>query len=315
MDIRKEDEIDFIKLLKQPLRLFGMSYFYFLLAGGVVGASYILNFNQIGRNNITPQILTDSSQFDTDIALQRGAIIAPVNVTEAAKPTKESINRGAILFKQNCVSCHGDDGRGDGVSAASMKVKPRNFHLSTGWRFGRKISQMYTTLQKGIPESGMPAFNYTPPADRFAIINYVRTFANDFPVDSLSDLLNLEKTYNLSKGEQLPAHIPVEMAMQKILGEDSNKVTMVDHFTESMMNKNSAQEDRGAKIAMEVSKDPQKMVAAAMAAQGRSLDDFIKTVESDPVMIGFKVEVLRLSSDEWSALYSFLSKVNREKQG
>lgn len=310
---KKEDEIQFKELLKNPLRLFGMSYIYFLFIGMVIGANYILSFNSIKRNEMTPVVLADSSQFFTDIPMQRGAVLPPVDVKQAVIPTKEKINRGAILFKQNCVSCHGEDGKGDGVSAASMKVKPRNFHSSEGWKFGRKISTIYKTLQNGIPESGMPAFNYTPPQDRFDIILYVRTFANDFPPANPADLDQLEKTYNLSQPTQLPAHIPIAMAMEKIETENKDKVAEVDSFSAAMAGKETT--DRGAKIAMEVCRDKDKLVTAALAAQGRSLDDFIKTVSSDPVMIGFKVDVLRLSGDDWSALYSFLSKVNKGKKG
>ncbi len=309
--MQKKDEIDFIELLKNPVRLFGLSYVYFLLVGGVIGSYYIWSFGNITRNEINPIILADSAQFVQDIPMQRGALIAPVNVSEVGVSSKELIAKGANLFKANCVSCHGDNGMGDGVSAALMKVKPRNFHSAEGWKNGRKLSQMYKTLQDGIMASGMPAFNYTPAADRFAILHYVRTFANDFPKDSLSELLDLEKVYNLSKGTQLPAQIPVKLAQQKIAQECADEVKVVEEFCTSMAE--TKQEELGAKIAMDVSRDRSKLVTAALAAKGKSLDDFIKVVVSDPYTIGFKLKVLRLDNEEWNALYSFLSKVNREK--
>lgn len=305
--MQKKDEIDFIELLKNPVRLFGLSYVYFLLVGGVIGSYYIWSFSNITRNEISPIILADSAQFVQDVPMQRGALIAPVNVAEVGMSSKELIAKGANLFKANCVSCHGDNGMGDGVSAASMKVKPRNFHLADGWKNGRKISQMYKTLQEGILASGMPAFNYTPAADRFALIHYVRTFANDFPKDSLSELLDLEKTYNLSKGMQLPAQIPVKLAQQKIAQECAGEVKTVQQFCLSMAD--TKQEELGAKIAMDVSRDRNKIVTAALAVKGKSLDDFIKIVTSDPLTIGFKMKVLQLDNEEWSALYSYLSKV------
>jgi len=203
-----KDEIDFKEILKNPVRLFGLSYFYFLTVGGFLGVYYIWNMNDVSRNEITPVILKDSVQFAQDVPMQRGALIAPVNVAEVGKPTKELIAKGANLFKANCASCHGDNGMGDGLSAAAMAVKPRNFHLAEGWKNGRKISDIYRTLENGILQSGMPAFNYTPAEDRFAMIHYLRTFEQNFPVDSLSELLDLEKQYTLSKGTQLPAQIP-----------------------------------------------------------------------------------------------------------
>jgi len=305
-----KDEIDFKELLKEPIRLFGLTYIYFLLAGGLLGAYYIWNINDISRNTIAPVVLKDSSQFVLDIPMQRGTFIAPVNVVEVAKPTKELIAKGANLYKANCASCHGDNGMGDGLSAAALAVKPRNFHSPEGWKNGRKISNIYKTLQEGILLSGMPAFNYTPAEDRFAMIHYIRTFAPDFPVDSVSELLELEKTYNLSKGMQLPAQIPVKMALQKVVQESNAEEKMVDQFCESM--DEAARNDVGAKIAMAVSRNEQKIATVALVAHGRNLDEFIKIVSSDPVTIGFKPDVVRLTSQEWSALYSYLSKVNRK---
>ncbi|MFA6542450.1 MAG: cytochrome c [Bacteroidota bacterium] len=310
--MHKKDEIDFLELIRNPIRLFGLSYIYFLLIGGVIGAYYIWSFSSITRNDIAPIVLSDSSQFAKDVPMQRGALIAPVNVAEVGVPTKELIDKGAILFKANCASCHGDNGMGDGVSAATMTIKPRNFHSAEGWKNGRKLSQMYKTLQEGISASGMPAFNYTPAADRFAILHYVRTFANDFPKDSLSDLLDLEKTYSLSKGTQLPAQIPVKLAMEKVMQEKSGEVKSVDEFCTSMAE--SKQEELGATIAMRVGRDREKMVTAAMAAKGKSVDEFIRIVSSDPFTIGFKPDVLRLDNNGWNALYAFLSKVNKEKK-
>ncbi len=305
-----KDEIDFKELLKNPIRLFGLSYIYFLLAGGFLGTYYIWNMNDVSKNAITPVVLRDSAQFVLDVPMQRGALIAPVNVAVVGKSSKALIDKGANLYKANCASCHGDNGMGDGLSATAMTVKPRNFHSAEGWKNGRKVSNIYKTLQDGILQSGMPAFNYTPAEDRFAIIHYIRTFATDFPVDSLSELLDLEKIYNLSKGTQLPAQIPVKMALQKVAQENAAEIHAVDKFCESM--DEAMQNDAGAKIAMKVSRNENKIATTALAAQGRGLEEFIRIVSSDPVTIGFKPEVVRLSSEEWGALYNYLSKVNRK---
>lgn len=305
-----KDEIDFKELLKNPVRLFGLSYIYFLLAGGFLGVYYVWNLNEVSKNAIAPVVLKDSAQFVLDVPMQRGALIAPVNVAVAGVPSKSLIDKGANLYKSNCASCHGDNGMGDGLSAAALAVKPRNFHSAEGWKNGRKVSNIYKTLQDGILLSGMPAFNYTPAEDRFAIIHYIRTFAADYPVDSLSELLELEKMYNLSKGTQLPAQIPVKMALQKVEQENAAEVNAVNEFCETM--DESMQKDAGAKLAMQVSRSETKIASAALAAQGRSLDEFVRIVSSDPVTIGFKPEVVRLSADEWSALYNYLSKVNKK---
>ncbi len=307
-----KDEIDFKELLKQPLRLFGLTYIYFLLMGGLIGAYYIWTMNDSTRNTIPPLVLKDSAQFVLEVPMQRGAMIPPVKVADVAKPTKDIIAKGANLYKANCASCHGDNGMGDGLSAAAMTVKPRNFHTAEGWKNGRKIANIYKTLHDGILASGMPAFNYNSAEDRFAMIHYIRTFAADYPVDSLADLMNLETVYNLSKGSQLPAQIPVKMALEKIAAEHSADVAMMKKIAVAIA---TTKNDAGAQLTMHVARDTKRIAATTMALRGKSLDMFVRTVSADPATAGFKPEVVRLNSEEWSLVYTYLSGLGKEKKG
>ncbi len=91
-------------------------------------------------------------------------------------------DRGRELFRVELLFVpRGPRGQGDGPSAATMNPKPRNFQSAAGWTNGPKITQMYKTLEEGIVRNGMASYSYIPPADRFAIIHYVRTF---MPVSS-----------------------------------------------------------------------------------------------------------------------------------
>ncbi|MBK8946793.1 MAG: cytochrome c [Ignavibacteriae bacterium] len=64
------------------------------------------------------------------------------------------VEKGNTLYQTNCASCHGADGNGDGVAAAALNPKPRNFHQKDGWTNGREFSKLFNTLQKvfQIPE-------------------------------------------------------------------------------------------------------------------------------------------------------------------
>ncbi len=46
------------------------------------------------------------------------------------KSTPENIAKGKALFtgKATCFTCHGNEGRGDGIAGAALDPSPRNFH-------------------------------------------------------------------------------------------------------------------------------------------------------------------------------------------
>lgn len=58
---------------------------------------------------------------------------------------------GAVLFRQNCSACHGNDGRG-GERAPNIATEHDVVAASD--------AQLRETVSKGIPEAGMPSFGY-----------------------------------------------------------------------------------------------------------------------------------------------------------
>jgi mono/diheme cytochrome c family protein len=56
----------------------------------------------------------------TLIAATIGIVIAPMLAFAA------DAEKGHELFKQNCVACHGEGGKGDGPAAAALNPKPRD---------------------------------------------------------------------------------------------------------------------------------------------------------------------------------------------
>lgn len=58
------------------------------------------------------------------------------------------VERGAAVFKQNCVACHGD--RGQGVVGPNL--------TDAYWLHGGKARDIYTNISTGVLEKGMPAW-------------------------------------------------------------------------------------------------------------------------------------------------------------
>lgn len=73
--------------------------------------------------------------------------------------------QGAVLFRQECVFCHG----------VSAKGGMRGPDLTTGaWSHGGSDEELTATISGGVPGTAMPA-NNLPPAEIAQIIAYLRT--------------------------------------------------------------------------------------------------------------------------------------------
>jgi mono/diheme cytochrome c family protein len=298
------DEIDWQDLKRKPEKLFGYSYIYVLAVLVGIGVLYVSNLNIIGRNAIPPVVTKDSTAFAQDVPFQSPRNIPPIDVLKAGVASSELIGKGRELYKGNCAACHGDNGQGDGVSASMLTPKPRNFHPLDGWKNGSKVSQIYKTLQEGIPGGAMASYNYLPPEDRFALIHYIRTFASSQPQDSPEDLKQLDVTYQLAKGMNTPGQIPIKKAMQIIIKEEAPVAAKIGAISAHQHTSETA----GSELFKRVVSDEKKVWATAIHLQssGGNVESFIRTISADPIHAGFKAGVVRLAQDEWNALYQYL---------
>jgi mono/diheme cytochrome c family protein len=274
-------EIDFKDLLRKPSKLFGYSYIYFIVILGGLGYLYVDNLTVIGKNSVSPVVLKDSSAFVQDIAMQSARVLPPVDVMKVSISSPELLQKGKELFKANCSSCHGDNGEGNGSASATLNPKPRNFHSLQGWTNGSKISHIYKTLQEGITKNGMASFSYLPPADRFALIHYVRSFATGHPVDTPQELQGLETAYQLSKGSNTPGQIPIQVAEKNVVAESSPSVTRIAELAASIK---AGSGNSGEELFVRLAKDKRKaLTVLVQGAASGNVDQFIKVVSTDPV--------------------------------
>jgi high-affinity iron transporter len=65
--------------------------------------------------------------------------------------------RGEELFRENCVSCHGNRGAGDGPSADTLNPKPRDFTDSVRFKICAPY-QLFQAITFGVEGTAMPAF-------------------------------------------------------------------------------------------------------------------------------------------------------------
>jgi len=304
-----EEEINFRDVLKNPKRWFGLIYPYFFVII-LIGGYYFVDHLSIANQNDVSPTLPDSANVFIDIKPAKGAATPSpaaqgVDVKQMMQPTEAMINKGKTLFQANCSSCHGSNGMGDGPAGAALNPKPRNFHSNQGWVNGRRVSDIFQTLQKGVPGSGMPAFEYLPAADRLDIISYVRTFANDFPKPTGQELSELDKTFNLSKGTQAPSQIPVSEAITKI---NSGALPRMQNIYSILSYINNNTGEAGAQLFNSVTSNKLRSLVYLSSSDDwkASLNDFIRTVTSNPDVNGFIPAVVNLNGKDWNDLYQYL---------
>jgi caa(3)-type oxidase subunit IV len=134
--------------------------------------------------------------------------------------TPQLVARGKELFQENqCATCHGPEGFGNGPAAAGYNPHPRNFHSNEGWDNGRKESGVFKTLKNGVPGTGMASYGTLPPDDRWALAAYVLSLGpQPVPADTVDELAAIgfgPKAKNGGAEEEAPS-ISIDLAMDRM---------------------------------------------------------------------------------------------------
>jgi len=151
-----------------------------------------------------------------EIPVVKGKQSAPVDLEQAFRGDAAMMERGAALFAQTCASCHGPKGLGDGAAGAGLDPPVRNLTAPDGWKNGTRISEIFTTLTRGIAGGSMAAYDYLPALDRFALAHHVQTLGGfDHGSDTPAAIASLDETFSLSAGAKEPNRVPVSLAVEQ----------------------------------------------------------------------------------------------------
>jgi DMSO reductase family type II enzyme heme b subunit len=106
--------------------------------------------------------------------------------------TEELLEKGRTIYFRRCSFCHGLLGDGEGPAAKYLDPRPRDFTLGT-FKFRTTKSgelptneDLFRTVSRGLPGTAMQAFdsdlikNGLSEDDRWAVIGYIKTFAQEF---------------------------------------------------------------------------------------------------------------------------------------
>lgn len=92
------------------------------------------------------------------------------NTPEPARPPAPVLARGATVYAQHCLACHGVEGDGKGAAARVYLPRPANFTTTQP-----DTARIVQVLNEGVPGTGMPAWPDLSAADRQAVTAFVRT--------------------------------------------------------------------------------------------------------------------------------------------
>ncbi len=108
-----------------------------------------------------------------------GQALAPATTTI---PSPQSLALGKRTYEKLCVACHGVTGKGDGEAAHFLSPRPRDFTtgkyaLVSTWERVPTDEDLYETILRGMPGSGMPPVGQLSREERWGLVHYIKTFA------------------------------------------------------------------------------------------------------------------------------------------
>jgi high-affinity iron transporter len=88
--------------------------------------------------------------------------------------------RGRLLFREKCALCHGERADGRGARRRGLSGKPINFH-NKEWRANTTPLRVFEVLSEGKRGTSMPAWPTLSSEQKWDIIAYVLSVAEDGP--------------------------------------------------------------------------------------------------------------------------------------
>jgi mono/diheme cytochrome c family protein len=102
-----------------------------------------------------------------------------VGLRDPEPVSESSIVSGRALYREYCITCHGERGRGNGPSAAGLDPPPADLVLHVPQHTDGELFYM---ISRGVPNSAMPAWrSVLTDRARWEIVHYLRDLARGTP--------------------------------------------------------------------------------------------------------------------------------------
>tara|TARA_R110000744_G_scaffold20279_4_gene53283 strand:+ start:620 stop:2581 length:1962 start_codon:yes stop_codon:yes gene_type:complete len=131
----------------------------------------------------------------------RGQILAilPESLLPARLLSEKSTQ---ALFQENCSSCHGVMGKGDGVLAQGLSPEPTNF-TDKERAMNRSLLGLFDAISNGLDDTAMPAFTQLKEHQRWSLAFYVGSlaFQTETNTSERPKNIDLQKWINLNPSQ------------------------------------------------------------------------------------------------------------------
>jgi cytochrome c oxidase cbb3-type subunit 2 len=135
----------------------------------------------VGLSSLLVWFLSSSIEAEKE-ALQTGPIPLSIYPAKFVESSEELTALGKNVYNKECAPCHGIDGRGKGKAAYLLYPKPRDFvsaqyRIVSTWERVPTDRDLFVTMSRGIPGSSMPSWAHLSEETRWALVHYVKAFA------------------------------------------------------------------------------------------------------------------------------------------
>ena len=104
---------------------------------------------------------------------------ASANRQNPVAPSVEAVDAGRAIYRERCVACHGDRGRGDGPAGVTLEPKPADLVLHVPQHTD---GELYYMISVGFPGSAMPEWrSVLSEMQRWELVHYLRVLASGNP--------------------------------------------------------------------------------------------------------------------------------------
>lgn len=148
-----------------------------------------------------------------------GFSFALQGATPGGSPTLQpaDLETGRAVYERQCAACHGATGEGNGPASVWLFPRPRNFSAglfkikSTPGTALPTDEDLLTTVNRGMPGSSMPSFNYLSGAERSAAVQYIKylTAYTDASGQRVNRFEEASRTGQLASSIAVPPEPPV----------------------------------------------------------------------------------------------------------